>query len=47
MAIIKRKETSVGEDVGKNELLCTVDKNATIMETIMKAPQKIKNRTII
>ena len=31
----------------KNELLCTVGKNATIMENIMNVPQKIKNRTII
>ena len=41
--------TSVGEDVEKEESLCTIGKNAgtTTMENGIKLPQTIKNGTTL
>ena len=51
MAFIKRQEiTSVGENVEKRGLLCTISGNvncASTVENSMKTPQKIKSRTTI
>lgn len=51
MAIIKKQEiTSVGEDVGKSKLLCTVGGKVigtTTMATDTQVSQNTKNRTTI
>ena len=45
-----QETTSVGEDVEKKQLACTVRKNANCTATVensMEVPQKVKNRTNI